>query len=176
MARWWRAEVRGRVETGRSSGEIKEEEWPGRGRTGETGQKVCKQAAREQIRGDFFLGEPARRKQEGGGGWKCMSMRPDDPETGEAQAHKNALCVPPATPHFYPSVFLSLIVCFSVYFPPSLRCLFLRRRRATALWCFGWLCVVARGHGSHISLMGESLMSTRPGGLSTSLQLHVRGK
>ena len=44
-----------------------------------------------------------------------MSMRPDDPETGEAQAHKNALC----TPQFYPSLFLSLSLSFSLYSPPS---------------------------------------------------------
>lgn len=60
-----------------------------------------------------------------GEGRKFMSMRPDDPETGEAQAHKNALCTPLTTPHFYPSLFLSLILSLSLslYLPPSLRSL-----------------------------------------------------
>lgn len=73
-----------------------------------------------------LLGECARRKQEGGregGRRKFMSMRPDDPETGEAQAHKNALCTPLTNPHFYPSLFLSLILSLSLSLrlPPSLR-------------------------------------------------------
>lgn len=55
-----------------------------------------------------------------------MSMWPDDPETGEAQAHKNALCTSPRRPppphhldypYFYPSLLLSLILAFSLYFP-----------------------------------------------------------
>lgn len=66
----------------------------------------------EQIRGDL-LGERARRKQERwrkGGGEKFMSMRPDDPETGEVQAHKNALCTPQ----------LPSLLPLSVSFPRSL--------------------------------------------------------
>lgn len=70
-----------------------------------------------------------------------MSMQPDDPETGEAQTHKNALCTPPSTLWFYPS-------------------------SSPSLMFWGGLC--ARGHGSHIFFMAESLESTRLGGLRAS--------
>lgn len=114
MERWWRTKVGDHAQTGRNSRENK-----GRGmiRVGENERNWEGKFAnrlQEQIRGDL-LGKCARRKQErwreggreggseGGRGWggrKFMSMRPDDPETGEAQAHKNALYTPTATPQF----------------------------------------------------------------------------
>lgn len=110
----------------------------------------------------------------GGRGRKFMSTRPDDPETGEAQAHKNALCtLPPQPPFtFTPLCFFSLILSFTLYFPQSLCSL----ARSLSLSCSGGGgsqlsdvlggCVrFSRGHGSHIFLMAESLKSTRLGGL-----------
>lgn len=106
-----------------------------------------------------------------------MSMRPDDPETGEAQAHKNALCVPPATPHFYPSVFLSLIVCFSVYFPPSLRCLFLMQAAEGHSSLMFWVLVCGCQRSRQPYFLNGGVTDVNEAGWpSTSLQLHVRGK
>lgn len=100
---------------------------------GEPGRKVCKQAARaDKGRFAWRACQKKARQVEGGRGRKFMSMRPDDPETGEAQAHKNALCAPLS----YPS-FLALSVAFPhplfLTLLPSITSLSWRRWRITAL-------------------------------------------
>lgn len=62
-----------------------------------------------------LIGGPSVRQEErwkerwrkGVWGTKNLCLWPDDPETREARAHKNALSIPPATPYFYPSPFPS---------------------------------------------------------------------
>lgn len=69
----------------------------GGGRTRETLEEKFANKLQEQVDKGGFAWRACQKKAgelEGRRGRKFMSMQPDDPETGEAQAHKNALCTP----------------------------------------------------------------------------------
>lgn len=122
----------------------------------------------EQIRGGFARRACQKKagEVEEGRGRKFMSMRPDDPETGEVQAHKNALCTPPATLAFTPLCFFPS-VSFSLYFPPSLRW---RLEAHSSLMFWVLVCGCRRSRQPHF-LNGGVTEVNKAGWPSASLHL-----